>query len=153
MLNLAKAKEHTMKIELILLNILTHQYRLFLKTQSYHWNVEGVNFISLHEKFEEHYKELLELIDTTAEHIRALGFKVPNVLNLFLTDSKMNESNETFTALEMLHDLIQSHQIMENILMDANKVVEELGDPVISDFFVDCLTFHRKARWILRSSC
>jgi len=140
-----------MKIELILLNILTHQYRLFLKTQSYHWNVEGVNFISLHEKFEEHYKELLELIDTTVEHIRALGFKVPNVLNLFLTDSKMNESNETFTASEMLHDLIQSHQIMEDILMDANKVVEELGDPVISDFFVDCLTFYRKARWILRS--
>lgn len=139
-----------MKIELILLNILTHQYRLFLKTQSYHWNVEGINFISLHEKLEEHYTELLELIDTTAEHIRTLGAKVPNVLSLFLTDSKMNDSNETFTALEMLHDLIQSHQIMEDILMDATKVVD---DPVIDDFIVDCLTFHRKARWILRSCC
>lgn len=142
-----------MKIELILLNILSHQYRLFLKTQSYHWNIEGPNFISLHEKFEEHYKELLELIDTSAEHIRALGSKVPNPLSLFLTDSKMSAGNENFTAAEMLQDLIHSHQSIEDILMVANNSVEELEDPVICDFFVDCLTFHRKARWILRSSC
>ncbi len=151
MLNLTKAKEQSMKIERILLNILGHQYKLFLKTQSYHWNVEGSNFISLHEKFEDHYKELLELTDTTAEHIRSLGFKVPNVLSLFLVDSKMNESNENFTTAEMLHDLIQSHQIMEDILMDSNKAVEKIGDLVICDFIVDCLTFHRKTRWILRS--
>lgn len=140
-----------MKIEPILLNILSHQYSLFLKTQSYHWNIEGANFISLHEKFEEHYKELLELIDTSAEHIRSLGFKVPSSFSLFLTDSKISPGNENFTASEMLHDLIESHQIMEDMLMDATKAAEKIGDPVIVDFFVECLTFHRKTRWILRS--
>jgi starvation-inducible DNA-binding protein len=148
-----KQKELNMKIEPILLNVLGHQYRLFIKTQSYHWNIEGPNFISLHEKFEEQYKELLELIDTTAEHIRALGIKVPNVYTLFLSDSKLNEGNENLSGSKMLYDLIQSHQVMEDILMAANTAVEEFGDPVISDFLIEGLTFHRKTLWILRSCC
>ncbi|MDP3936098.1 MAG: hypothetical protein Q8Q56_03840 [Alphaproteobacteria bacterium] len=82
-----------------------------------------------------------------------MGFKVPDPIRLFLADSKISEGNENFTASEMLLDLIQSHQTMEDLVMDANKTVETLGDPVISGFFVDCLAFHRKTRWILRSSC
>ena len=57
-----------------------------------------------------------------------------------------------FTASEMLQDLFQAHQTMEDIFRGANKAVEELGEPIIRDFIVDCLTFHRKARRILLGS-
>ena len=32
--------------------VLADSYALYLKTQNYHWNVEGPNFKSLHELFE-----------------------------------------------------------------------------------------------------
>ena len=34
-------------------NVLADNYALYLKTQNYHWNVEGPNFNGLHLLFEE----------------------------------------------------------------------------------------------------
>ena len=34
-------------------NVLADNYALYLKTQNYHWNVEGPNFKGLHLLFEE----------------------------------------------------------------------------------------------------
>jgi starvation-inducible DNA-binding protein len=141
-----------MKLSDALFSVLSNQYALSLKTQNYHWNVEGANFMSLHDLFEDHYKELIGMIDATAEHIRSLGLKVPSSLELFSKESRILPATETYTADEMLDDLIQSHQVMEAVLIDANNVSENSNDLVISDYLTECLTFHRKAIWMLRSS-
>ena len=57
--------------------LLADSYLLYLKTQSFHWNVTGPHFHSLHEQFEDMYTELVQAIDAIAERIRALGFPAP----------------------------------------------------------------------------
>lgn len=46
---------------------------LALATKNAHWNVKGMQFISLHKLFDEFYTQALEHIDTIAERITALG--------------------------------------------------------------------------------
>lgn len=43
--------------------ILADTYTLQIKTQNYHWNVEGTHFRSLHLLFEEQYNELFAAVD------------------------------------------------------------------------------------------
>ena len=49
---------------------------LSMQTKMAHWNVEGRDFKPFHNFFEELYSTVTDLIDPTAEHIRALD---PNV--------------------------------------------------------------------------
>jgi starvation-inducible DNA-binding protein len=135
-----------------LLRVLHQQYLLFLKSQLYHWNVTGPNFLPLHELFEDHYKALLELMDTTAEHIRSLGSKIPSNIHMLRAHPIAEAQSEHLAAEEMLKELIQAHQGLEETLNDAFETAENLNDQVVCDFIVDCLTFHRKAVWMLRSS-
>ena len=48
-------------------------YVLSLNTQKCHWNVEGINFHSLHLMFDAQYTMLAEDVDVLAERLRALG--------------------------------------------------------------------------------
>ena len=42
--------------------LLANTYTLYLKTQNYHWNVVGSNFIMFHEFFEKQYEQLAEAV-------------------------------------------------------------------------------------------
>ena len=60
-----------------LARFLADTYALYLKTQNYHWNVEGPQFAQLHSLFEEQYNDLATTVDEIAERIRALGAPAP----------------------------------------------------------------------------
>ena len=57
--------------------LLADSYTLYVKTHSYHWNVTGPMFTTLHTLFETHYTELALAVDEIAERIRALGVTAP----------------------------------------------------------------------------
>src|SRR5690606_21456872 len=46
-----------------LAHVMADTYVLYFQTQSFHWNVRGPSFHSLHEMFEEQYEELAEAVD------------------------------------------------------------------------------------------
>ncbi len=46
--------------------VLAETFVLYLKTHNYHWNVQGPKFRSLHEMFEEQYRDLWDSIDEIA---------------------------------------------------------------------------------------
>jgi starvation-inducible DNA-binding protein len=57
--------------------LLADTYSLYLKTHSFHWNVTGPQFNSLHAMFETQYNELWLAADEVAERIRALDVFAP----------------------------------------------------------------------------
>lgn len=139
----------TSELSVKLYTVLSHQYALYLKTQNYHWNIEGAHFANLHALFEEHYTELSGHIDATAEHIRGLGNKVSTNIDQLFQVAKTSPANENATESEMLFDLIQSHTNLESVLAE---VVKASQDEVINGYLIDCMGFHRKAVWVLKSS-
>lgn len=132
-------------------NVLADTYSLYLKTQNYHWNVEGKSFKSLHSLFEEHYDDLAEAIDTVAELIRGLGTKAPGTFSYYMKISHIKDGNENASDQEMLHDLYHDQLVISDTLNEALKAAQDTKDEVIISFLVDRLTIHRKNAWMLKS--
>lgn len=131
--------------------ILADTYALYLKTQNYHWNVEGMNFKSLHSLFEEHYQELAEAVDEIAERIRMLGLKVPASFKVFESLKTISDANENATAKEMLEDLVRSHQAVQKNLIAAFEVAQQQKDEGTVGLIDGRLAHHEKALWMLRA--
>lgn len=136
----------------VLKNVLADTYMLYLKTQNYHWNVEGPNFKALHLLFEEQYTELAMAVDTTAELIRGLGEKAPGAFDAYAKRTTIKSGNENATAGQMVEELAADQAIISKTLQHALDVAQKAGDEVVSTFVGDRLTAHRKAAWMLKSS-
>ena len=89
--------------------VLADTYTLHLKTLNYHWNVTGPMFTTLHQTFEEQYKELGSAVDSLAERIRALSYRAPGSYAEFAKLTIISEALGRVSALEMIVDLLKSH--------------------------------------------
>lgn len=132
--------------------VLADTYCLYLKTQNYHWNVEGPAFKGLHDLFEEQYDNLATAIDDIAEHIRALDVRVDGRFSVFQKRSNIKDANHEFSAQEMLADLVESHEEIISSFDKAIDIAVETEDNVLEDYFIERKDFHRQARWMIKSS-
>ena len=132
--------------------VLAETYGLMLKTQNYHWNVEGPNFSSLHLLFEGQYGELFAAVDTLAERIRALGEKSPASYAEFQKLSSTAQGNSSFDANQMLADLAESNLRLSNQLSKAIAVADKAGDVSTVDLLTQRISVHDKAAWMLKAS-
>ncbi len=139
-------------ISAALKKVLADNYALYLKTQNYHWNVEGPNFKPLHLLFEEQYTDLATANDTIAELIRGLGEKAPGTFEAFAKSTSIKPGNENASADQMLKDLIKDQGMMEKSLQQALDIAQKAGDEVVAGFMIERMTVHRKAAWMLKSS-
>ena len=132
-------------------NVLADNYALYLKTQNYHWNVEGPNFNGLHLLFEGQYIDLAGAIDTVAELIRALGEKAPGTFDSYIKRTSIKSGNENASAEEMVKELAEDQALIQKTLQKCLELAQKVGDEVIAGFTIERLTFHRKASWMLKS--
>lgn len=131
---------------------LADTYTLQLKTQNYHWNVEGTHFRSLHLLFEEQYNELFAAVDVIAERIRTLGEKAPGTNTEFAKLTKVKEGNASFDDFEMVKDLYHTNLQMAQSFKKAIDKAETADDAATADLLTQRVAVHEKAAWFLRSS-
>ncbi len=131
--------------------VLNNSYALYYKTQNYHWNVDGPNFVSLHQLFEEQYEALKDQIDTVAELIRGLDQKVTLSLEDIQSGNDLGPVKYDANATDMVRDLVDGHAAVERALSASLAAANEAGDEVVAGFVADSLTKHRSAKWMLRS--
>src|SRR5512139_1841552 len=89
-----------------LARLLADTYSLYLKTHSFHWNVEGPMFNTLHLMFMEQYTELWNALDLIAERIRALGLPAPATYKEFAKLTSIEETEGQPEALDMVRLLV-----------------------------------------------
>lgn len=135
-----------------LAGVLGDTYALYIKTQNFHWNVTGPNFIQLHELFGAQYAELAASIDTIAERIRALGYPAPGGLTAFAKLATIKEPPATPPAAkDMLKQLTADHETLARRAREAKETVEEVGDAESGDLMIERMSAHGKTAWMLRS--
>jgi len=132
--------------------LLANTYALLIKTQNYHWNVEGANFKGLHELFEMQYNDLFTSIDEIAERIRALGTKVDAGFDSFSNSSKIKKGDKNLDASAMIDDLVSSNDLVVKSLEAGIKTAQDEEDEGTADLFIQRLKVHEKAIWMLQSS-
>src|SRR6185369_17295405 len=100
----------TQRLAEALSQVLANTFILSLKTQSFHWNVTGPMFYTLHSMFEEQYSELWQAGDAIAERIRALGAAAPGSYREFAKLTYLRESEAIPSATGMIGELLSDHE-------------------------------------------
>ncbi len=126
-------------------------YLLYIKTQNFHWNVIDPRFHSLHEMFDDQYKQLAEAIDEIAERIRALESKAPGSMRQFLELTSLNESDANLTADKMIEELLSDHEQIAQSIRPHIEETSTLGDEGTADMLIQRLKYHERTAWMLRS--
>lgn len=131
---------------------LADTYRLLFKTHTYHWNVEGPMFHSIHILTEGQYGDLFAASDELAERIRALGKLAPARLDDIIQMSCVKDSKSLPSAQAMVEDLAADHEAIAKRMHKVISSAEDGNDPVTADLLTGRCAFHEKAAWMLRAT-
>lgn len=128
----------------------TH-YHYCLKSQAFHWNVTGPDFLEMHELFEEIYEDLEEHTDEFAEAIRGLQCETPYGLEEILKLSELFDPVPPLKDTEMVMCLYRDNGKIVKILLDCYREAEKQAEHGFSSFLAKRLGNHRKHGWQLYS--
>lgn len=134
-----------------LTQLLASSYLLYLKTQNFHWNVTGPNFMPHHLMFEAQYTDLAEAVDLLAERIRGLGEIAPGSFAEFLKLSVIKEADKLPKAEGMIKQLLSDHEAIIKLAKDVISTADDANDPGTADMLTSRLEVHEKTAWMLRS--
>lgn len=131
--------------------LLADSYTLYVKTHSYHWNVTGPMFTTLHTLFETQYTELALAVDEIAERIRALGSPAPGSYSQFMKLATVKEDSTVPKANQMIAAMVKDQEIVAESARALVRAAEEAGDDASVDLGVRRIEVHDKNAWMLRS--
>jgi starvation-inducible DNA-binding protein len=131
--------------------VLSDTFVLYLKTHNFHWNVQGPQFIGLHEMFEEQYRDLWNSIDDIAERIRALGQPALGTTGQFKQLAEIKENDRIPAAMEMLRELVGDNETATRTIRAALSTAQGAGDEATTGLLADRLTYHEKQLWMMKS--
>jgi starvation-inducible DNA-binding protein len=131
--------------------VLATTFSMYLKTHSFHWNVEGPHFNDYHKMLGDTYADLWEAVDVIAEQIRTLDAYAPGSLSRFSQLSKIDDQINVPNAKSMLKELLSDNTIMIAELNKAFKLAEQVNKQGLLDFLAGRLDAHEKLGWFLRS--
>ena len=146
----SKARRNS-KVDDALAGVLADTFTLALKTQNYHWNVIGPEFIDLHELFGKQYEEMFDAADDIAERLRALRAYAPGGLEAFKSLTAIADAKRGLPAEKMVADLLASHEKISGRIGEAERIATEAGDTRSADMMVGRGQSHDKMAWMLRS--
>lgn len=127
-------------------------YAVYLKTQSYHWHVQGPEFKALHLLFEEQYRDLAEEVDILAERIRTLDEIVPASFEDFNALKTVSNPNAKLSADGMVNELYKDHGILIEAFKDALNEAQEANDEGTVAVLSEFIAKHEKTHWMLGAS-
>ncbi|PWC54516.1 Dps family protein [Azospirillum sp. TSO22-1] len=131
--------------------VLADTFALYLKTHSFHWNVTGPMFNTLHVMFMEQYTELWTALDELAERIRALGYPAPGSFTQFAKLASIAEETTVPRATDMIRQLVEGHEAVARTARAAFPTAEQANDQPTADLLTQRLQIHEKTAWMLRS--
>ena len=150
-INIGISKQNRTQLVQGLSKVLADSYLLYIKTHSFHWNVKGPMFNTLHLMFEEQYNELFIAVDEIAERIRALGYPAPGSYKKFYQLSSIKESDENIDATEMIKDLLEGQETLIRTLRELVDTSSKANDEATTDLATTRIKQHEKVAWMLRS--
>lgn len=131
---------------------LADTFDLYSQVKQAHWNIKGMDFIQLHELFDDVAAIVLEYVDMIAERVTALG-------GLAMGTARMAAANTTLP--EMDADLTDGKAFVEALVervaqygkstRAAIDTADEAGDMSTSDLFTEISREIDKQLWFLEA--
>ena len=131
--------------------LLADTYLVYLKTHSFHWNVEGPMFQTLHDMFMQQYTETWNAIDAIAERIRALGHYAPGTYKEYGKLARVRETDGVPKAKKMVQLLIDGQEAIVKTAREVIPIADKANDEPTLDLLTQRMQIHEKNAWMLRS--
>ena len=131
--------------------ILGTNFGLYFKAHTFHWNIEGPDFVQYHEFLGDLYQSVFNNVDLIAEKIRMLGSYAPTTLPRMLELSDIGNTETIPPALTMLSELKEDNDRFIVHLRAGIVAADNANEPSISNFLQELLDQHQKHRWMLTS--
>lgn len=132
--------------------VLADSFVFAMKAQNFHWNVEGRDFVQLHELFGNIYNDVSGSIDTTAEHIRACNEYSPGSLARMLALTTIQEQAAIPSATMMVRELLSDNETVIATIRKAVETAKRDNLEEIVNYLGGRLESHTKHSWMLRAS-
>lgn len=123
-----------------------------IKTQQFHWCVEGSNFPQYHEFFDTLYKDVNATIDPIAEYIRILGHYTPGSLSRYAELSIIQDQLKIPRAQLMFAELLQDCETLSQLVVDMFDEATNERQQGIANYMAELQDLYGKKSWFIRST-
>jgi starvation-inducible DNA-binding protein len=122
-----------------------------IKSQNFHWNVEGDNFPQYHDFFGNLYEEVYASVDLVAEYIRTLDSYAPASLTRYSELTVIEDQTKIPRAELMFEEIGQDNEKMLSLLNECFAAAAQENKQGIANFIAERLDAHEKHAWMIRS--
>jgi starvation-inducible DNA-binding protein len=123
-----------------------------IKTQNFHWNVEGSNFPQYHSFFDTLYGDVSATIDPIAEYIRILGHYTPGSLSRYAELSIIQDQTKIPRAELMFSELLHDCQVMSELVVGMFDEATNERQQGIANYMAELQDLYGKKAWFIRST-
>lgn len=132
------------------LNTLLANYHLYYQNlRNFHWNIQGENFLDLHEKFEQLYDDARVKIDEIAERILTLRMRPLSQFSDYLDRAEVGEAGRIENDAEMVRIILDNHRIIIENMRRTIDAADEVSDEGTIDMVGGFLSNLEKVSWML----
>jgi starvation-inducible DNA-binding protein len=122
-----------------------------IKSQNFHWNVEGSDFPQYHEFFNTMYEDVSGTIDRIAEYIRILGHYTPGSLTRYAELSIIQDQTKIPRAELMFAESLQDCEIMLQLVTAMFDEAANENQHGIENYMAELQDLYGKKAWFIRS--
>ncbi len=122
-----------------------------IKSQNFHWNVEGSDFPQYHEFFNTLYSDVNDTIDKIAEYIRILGHYTPGSLSRYAELSIIQDQTKIPRAELMFAESLQDSEKMIELVVTMFDEATNERQQGIANFMAELQDLYAKKAWFIRS--
>jgi starvation-inducible DNA-binding protein len=122
-----------------------------IKSQNFHWNVEGSNFPQYHAFFDTLYGDVSGTIDPIAEYIRILGHYTPGSLTRYAELSIIEDQTKIPRAELMFSESLQDCETMSQLVVAMFDEATNERQQGIANYMAELQDLYGKKAWFIRS--
>ena len=127
----------------------THSFAI--KSQNFHWNLEGSDFPQYHEFYDTLYNDVHDTIDRIAEYIRILGHYTPGSLQRYSELTIIEDQVRIPRAELMFAETLNDIELMLNVVVPMFDEATEERQQGIANFLAELQDLYGKKAWFIRS--
>ena len=134
------------------LNSLLANYQIYYQNlRGAHWNVTGINFFGLHEKFEELYLEAAETIDEIAERILAVGGKPLHTFEDYIETATLKSAANVVKGEKTVALVLDNSKIILDQLNTLLQLASNQKDEGTVAMISELISITEKRIWMLNA--
>ena len=122
-----------------------------IKSQNFHWNIEGSDFPQYHAFYDSLYNDVNDTIDQIAEYIRILGHYTPGSLQRYAELTVIQDQVKIPRATLMFQETLQDIEKMLDMIVPMFDEATNERQQGIANFLAELQDLYGKKAWFIRS--